>query len=548
LSDEPEKTKVAESRTSAASSGRARRFSPVWLVPVVAGFMGLWMVYAHYVSLGPIIEVHFDEVPGIEANSSKVRLKNVKIGEVLDMHLTEGAERVAVQIRIDKDAADLLRRDTRFWIVRPRVGLGGVSGLSTVLSGSYIEMAPGNATSTARVFEGLDKPPITPPGTPGLHVTLESDVDRALNEGDPVLFDGRPVGRIEVVEFDTDRRVTTYSAFIEEPYDRLITTNTQFWISSAVSAEISADGVRVEVDNLAALVAGGVAFDVPAGQPLGQRIRERGFFRIHARESDIYERPYDFAIPYMILFEESIRGLRPGADVEYRGIKVGKVLRTDINYDEVQALLGEKLLMPVLVEIVPSYIGYDDTEADRDVAEASIDKMIARGLHGVLASGNLVTGQKYVEMQFVEHEPHDIDSFAGYNVIPSEAGPIGRILDSVALTLENINQLPVSDTIDSAKEALASLSSTLEKLQTVLDDESSRAVTRNLNAALIQFRELAASLSEGSETNEDLRQALQALQRTLDEFEPALRNLRRKSDSLIFGFPAEDDPEPGETN
>ena len=539
---------MAESDTSAAITTHGRRISAVWLVPAVAVLIGLWMVYAHYVSLGPIIEVRFDEVPGIDAESSTVRLKNVRIGKVLDMHLTEDAGRVSVFIRIDKDAAHLLREDTQFWIVRPTVGLGGVSGLSTVLSGSYIEMAPGEAAKSSRSFVGLDKPPITPPGRPGLHVTLESDVDKALTEGDPILFDGRQVGRIETVDFDTDQRLTRYSAFIEEPYDGLITTNTQFWFSSGISATVSADGVRVEVDSLAALVAGGVAFDVPAGQPLGEPLRERGFFRIHARESDIYERPHRFTVRYMVLFEESIRGLRPGADVEYRGIKVGKVLRTDINYDEIDALLGEELLMPVLIEIVPSYIGYDDTREDRDVAEEAIDDMITRGLHGVLAAGNLITGQKYVELQYVEHEPHDITRFAGYQVIPSEAGPIGRVLDSVALTLENVNKLPFNDLVASAEDVLTSLASTLEQLEATLDSESSRAVTRNLNEALVQFRELAASLSEGSETNEDLRKALQALQRTLDEFEPALRNLRRKSDSLIFGFPAEEDPEPGGTD
>jgi len=548
LIDEAANARVAESRTSVARTARGRRFSAVWLVPAVAVLIGLWMVFAHYVSLGPIIEVQFDEVPGIEAETSKVRLKNVEIGEVLGMDLTADAESVSVLIRIDKNAAHLLRKDTQFWIVRPRVGIGGVSGLSTVLSGSYIEMAPGEAEGTARSFKGLDKPPITPPGTPGLHVTLESNVDKALAEGDPVLFGGRPVGRIENVDFDTDQRVTTYGAFIEEPYDRLITTNTQFWFSSGASAEISAEGVRIEVNSLAALVAGGVAFDVPAGQPLGERIREHGFFTIHARESDIYERPYRFAVRYMVLFEESIRGLRPGANVEYRGIKVGKVLRTDIGYDEIDALLGEELLMPVLVEIVPAYIGYDDNQEDRDVAETAINQMVARGLHGTLAAGNLITGQKYVELQFVEHEPHDITRFAGYHVIPSESSPIGRILESVAMTLENINELPMSELIVSVREVLASLSSALEQLESVLDDESSRAVTRNLNAALEQFRELAASLSEGSRTNDDLRQALQALQRTLDEFEPALRNLRRKSNSLIFGFPAEEDPEPGGTD
>ena len=334
MSSEPDNTEAVDAESAEARIGHGPRFSSIWFVPIVAVLIGIWMVYAHWARQGPIIEIRFDSGEGIEAGKTKVKLKNVDIGEVLELNLTEDAERVVLAVRIQKQNADLLREDTKFWVVRPRVGRGGISGLDTLLSGSYIEMSPGTSEASARAFEGLETPPVTPIGTPGLHVTLNSDGNRALNEGDPILFHGMEVGTIEYVHFNSQERRTYYNAFIEAPYDRLITTNTQFWFSRGLSVELSPEGIRINVATLATFLRGGVSFDVPAGQPLGERITERAFFTIHRRESDIYEKHYEHALHYVVLFDDSIRGLRPGAPVEYRGVKVGQVLRTDVSDSE----------------------------------------------------------------------------------------------------------------------------------------------------------------------------------------------------------------------
>jgi paraquat-inducible protein B len=544
VSNEPHDTEAVDAASAEARVGHGPRFSPIWLVPIVAVMIGLWMVYAQWASQGPIIEIGFNSGEDIEAGKTKVKRKNVDIGEVLEMNLTEDAERVVLSVRIQKQNVDLLREDTRFWVVRPRVGPGGISGLGTLLSGAYIEMSPGTSDESAREFEGLEAPPVTPVGTPGLHVTLDSDGDRALDEGDPILFHGMQAGTIEYVHFNTQERRTYYNAFIAAPYDRLITTNTQFWFSSGLSTELSPDGIRVDVANLSTFIAGGVSFDVPAGQPPGKPITERAFFTIHPRESAIYEKYYEHALHYVILFDDSIRGLRPGAPVEYRGLKVGQVLRTDIEYDEVGNLLDETSRIPVLVELVPARFGFDDTEIALQDAEAQINGLIKSGLHGILATGNLLTGQKLVELQYVEHEPHPEQSFAGMTVIPSTSGQVGRLLDNIASTVDKINRLPLSGVVTSVRRALDQTAATLAELNTILEDDASHNVMENLNDALLRFQQLANDFSEGSQTHDNIQQSLESLEQTLHELEPVLRNLRRKPNSLIFGGPNEEDPEP----
>lgn len=534
--------------TVKAGVNRVGKFHPIWLVPIVAFVMGAWMVWAHWISQGPVIEISFESAEGIEAGKSKVRRKNVEIGEVLAMRLADDAERVLLSVQVHKENAELLREDSEFWVVRPRIGPGGVSGLSTLLSGAYIEMSPGTAEDTARHFEGLERPPATPIGTPGLRVTLDSDSNRALNIGAPVLFGGRPVGTIDYVHFNTTERRTYYDAFISAPYDGLITSNTQFWFSGGVSVELSADGVRVDFANVQSIIEGGVSFGVPEGQPLGERITERAYFTIHPRESAINERPYEHSIEYVLLFDDSIRGLRPGAPVEYRGVRIGRVLRTDINYDEPVDLLLPNSRIPVTIEIIPARLGYEDTLGDAQIVTGRLDELVENGLHGSLEIGSLITGQKYIELQYLDVEPMARETFAGRIVIPSMGNEVDRLLASATRAVDALGKLPLDDVVTSIGKALEQTADTLEGLDEILDTEAARQVFEKLNITLEGLQQLAADYSEGSKTNRELQQSLRALERSLVELEPVLRQLRRKPNSLVFGADESPDPEPRGVN
>lgn len=536
MSGEPATVKAGVSRLSS--------FHPIWLVPIVAFVIGLWMVWASWASQGPLIDISFANAEGIEAGTTKVRLKNVEVGEVLSVALAADAEGVLLSIRIYKENETLLREDSVFWVVRPRIGPGGVSGLGTLLSGAFIEMSPGTAAVTARSFTGLERPPATPAGTPGLHVTLDSDSNRALNIGAPILFGGRPVGMIDYVHFNTQERRTYYDAFIAAPYDRLITSNTQFWFSSGISMELSADGVRLDFASLESLIVGGVSFGVPEGQPLGEVITEREFFTIYPRESAVTERSFEQAIKYVLLFEDSIRGLKPGAPVEYRGVRVGQVTRTDIEYDEPVILLEPDSRIPVTIEIIPARLGYADTPDDKAIAAGRLDALSTMGLVGALETGSLLTGQKYIELQFLQREAARVETFAGLPVIPSVSGQVGRLLASISRASNALSELPLDSVVTSANKALEQTASTLLGVETLLEDDAARQVVQKLNLALESLQKLAVDYSEGSSANRELQRSLRALERTFVELEPVIRKLRRKPNSLVFGEDVTPDPEP----
>ncbi len=540
-----------EAKDVEARVGGGLRFSTIWLVPVVALVIGLWMTYSHYAGQGPIIEITFHSGEGIQAGTTKVRRKNVEIGQVLDLRLSEDAEKVVLSVRIYDHAKQLLREDSQFWVVRPRIGSGGISGLSTLLSGAYIELSPGSGESLADSFEGLETPPVTPLGTPGLRVTLDSAGTQPLREGDPILFHGNEVGRIEFVYFNNLKRRTYYNAFIAAPYDALVTENTRFWFNSGLSVELSADGIRFEMASLPAVLAGGVAFDVPEGLPLGEQITERAYFTIFSRESASRESEYENALSFVILFEDSIRGLRPGAPVEYRGVKVGEVVRTDIDYLEIENLLEPRSKIPVLIDLVPARLGFADDYSVLDEVANRIDELIDDGLTAGLAIGNLLTGQKYIELQYRGDGFGESQTFAGYTVIPAIDGQLDQLLSNASSVMMTINKLPLDQLVDSAHVALDEIAATLAEfrksasaLDSILADPASHELIGTLNATLTSFQQLAVDFSEGSATNIELQKSLQSLARALNELEPVLRNLRRRPNSLIFGGSEDRDLEP----
>lgn len=513
----------SESSAPAAQIEHVHRWSPVWLVPLAAFGIAVWMVYQHYVGQGPLIEIRFENAEGIEPGKTRIRTKNVDVGEVLGMRLTENAASVLLSVRIHKENAHLLREDSSFWIVRPRVNALSVTGLGTLLSGAYIEMAPGITDEASRSFDGLDAPPSTPIGTPGLHIVLESSQGKRLHEGTPLMFGGMEAGKIEEVQFDPERRRTRYDAFIVQPYDRLITENTRFWFNSGVAVDVSADGARLEFGTLETIASGGISFGVPEGQEVGERVFEDNTtFEVYPHEGAIYERIYTESLEYILLADRSIRGLQPGAPVEYRGVKVGEVLRTDIDYiDEDILLLEPNARIPILFKIEPGRLGYADTPEEAEQATKRIATLIQRGLHGEVKITNYLTGTQIIDLQHRPRRPGRLTRFAGFPVVPATEGRVDQLLVLLERTVRKINDVPLEDVTEETLE-------TLEKAQETLE----------------HYEKLASHYSAGSEPHRELVRSLSTLERTLAEITPLVRQLREQPNSVVVGPRGEPDAEP----
>ena len=522
-----------------------KRFSVIWIIPIVALLIGISMVIQTKLSEGPTITVSFNSATGLEAGKTKVEVLNVTMGLVTDIALNPGLDGVLVTVELEPEAEEMLREDTRFWVVRARVGAGGsISGLGTLLSGAYIKFAPGEGKEERRDFVGLEFPPLTPVGAPGVKLTLYTDQAGSVSTGDAILYNGYKAGRIEGMQFDSEHNQVRYDAFIDAPYDKLVTNTVRFWNTSGIDVKASSEGLDVRTGSLDTILLGGVAFGVPDVFNEGLPVENGAEFKLYKNYADMQKQPYHHQMYYVLPFKQSMRGLLPGAPVEYRGIQIGSVIR--IMTKELMANPNREkgAAIPVLIAVEPGRLELPDTQESVDLARGNIAEGIAFGLRGSLEKGNLLTGALYVNFDYyADVENAEMTEWEGYASIPTIATGLGRIEQQVSVFLAKLNALPLEDTVHSADDALESLARTLDSLDKILKRKGTLELTAELSGTLAELRKVLAEISPEGSTS--LTSSLNELNQTLYNLEQLTRTLADKPNALVLptDFPADPQPE-----
>jgi len=531
------------------------KFSPIWIIPLVALAIGLWMVVQTKLSQGPTVTIVFQTAAGLAVGETKVKLLDVEIGLLTDLSLDDQMSSVIATVELDKSVKKLLREDTQFWVVRARIGADSVSGIETILSGAYIEIAPGEGKEGRKSFIGLEVPPLTPVGSPGIRVSLFSDRASSVSTGNPVLFNGYKVGRVEATDFDSERIQVRYDLFIDAPYDQLVTSSVRFWNVSGVSLKASAQGIEVNTGSLETIVLGGVAFAIPPGLPKGAKVEEGEEFKLYDSYEKIQEQPYRYRSYYAVLFDQSLRGLVIGAPVEYRGIQIGNV--HSILFKEIVSSFktgAEGQPIPVLISLEPGRLGMEDTRDSVQRMQSEFDLLINNGLRASLETGNLLTGSLYVNVEFYpEEDVIAIASYEGFNTIPTISTGLGRLEKQFSDLLEKLNSLPLENTVEGANNAVTSLDTTLKTLaktlgsvDAILDQDSTRQLTQELSDTLAGLQKTLSSLTpNGASAFQSLSSSVNELNRTLSNLEKFTRTIADKPNALVLPaiIPADPIPE-----
>ncbi len=524
---------------------KRRRLSAIWFVPAIAVALGLWMVVYTYLSEGPRVTIEFVTAEGIEAGKTKIKARSVEIGLVESVALSEDMSHVIVVAQLQNFAEPLLNEETNFWVVRARVGAGGVSGLGTILSGGYIELAPGQGAAHRRDFVGLENVPVTPAGTPGVKITVVSSRAGSLNVGDPVIYKGFTVGRVESDEFDVETETVRNDVFINAPYNDLVTTNTRFWNASGISFSATTEGIKVSLGSLESLVIGGLSFGLPEDLEPGERKIEGTLFKLYASEEEANESPNRHYAEYVVSFTQSVLGLNKGAPVRYRGIRVGTVQR--IMIDEILDPEGGERgrPIPVLIRVEPGRFGLGDTPAGVGRIVEVVETAVGHGFRATLESGNLLTGNLYVGLDFhPEEAAAGIGEFAGRPTLPTIPGGLAQIEQKVAKLLDKLNAIPLEPTVASADRTLREVERTLSALRTLLASDATQQLPASIDAAIEQLRVVLQGFSMESPLYEDLSRAVNELNSTLQGVNDLSRTLDQRPSSLIFSRDRPNDPQP----
>lgn len=543
---------------------RRRRLSWVWLIPVASALIGGGLLWSTLARRGPLVRVTFDTAESLQAGQSQVKFKDMQMGTVQGFELTPDRKQVVTSIRMTRQAEELLTEGAQFWVVKPRVYAGDITGLNTILTGTYVAMQPGEAGKPEqRAFTGLVNPPTLAPDQPGRTFNLTAARLGPVNLGTPVFFHDLDVGKVVGWDFAGMADSVTLHVFVNAPYAGWVHRDSRFWNSSGVDLRVGPEGVRLQVDSLKALVLGGITFDTPSGPDQAGASAEGDSFPLYANQEVAETATARRRAELASYFTGSVGGLAVGAHVTLQGMAIGDVTSVDLQYstdtDQSRVRVGFALQLD---RVAP--VGTKPPQPFREY----LPTLVREGLRVRLRGGNLITGQKEVALEFMPGAPAaEVTQEGGVQVLPADnegGGGLDDLASTATQLMAKLGAVPFADigqnlsgalhgasevaNSPQLRQALARLNGTLAAVQDTVRhlDAGAAPVLRRLPAiaadlqdTLAQVRSLAASVSAGSSGDGRFGRDLDRMLTQVSEAAGSLRMvadlLTRHPEALIRG-------------
>ncbi len=450
----PEAKTVTKKRT---------RLSFVWIFPLVAAVAGAWVAVNKIRSEGPKITIVFRSAEGLEASKTKIRYNGVDIGTVTAFRLTPDHQRVLATAKLAPKTEGFLVKDTKFWVVRPQISGATVTGLGTLISGAYLGMEIGQSSEPERNFVALEMAPVVAGDTPGRFFVLKTPELGSLDRGTPIYFRHLKAGQVVSYELDKNGSSLTVRVFVQAPYDQYVTPNTRFWHASGVDMTLSASGLRVQTESFLSMLIGGLAFETPASGPVLPPAEANTEFTLFSDRADAFKPPAHDPQFYLLVFNQSVRGLAIGAPVEVRGIQIGEVTDVRAQFDQKTM----EFSVPVTIRVDATRFGVKLLDAAASVDTIAdhrkvMDALVGRGLRAQLRTGSMISGSLFVAVDFFpDAPPVKLDWSQKPVQIPTQPGQFEAIEANLANIVKKINEMPLKGIGDDLQKAINELNQTL---------------------------------------------------------------------------------------
>lgn len=514
--------------------------SLVWLVPIVALAVGAALVIRAVLSTGPVVTIDFLSANGLRPGKTEVRYKEVVVGRVEAVTLSEKRDHVQATVRLDRSVANIAVEDTRFWVVRPRIDTAGVSGIETLFSGAYIGVDAGESLKEKRHFTGLENPPFVLRGEPGRGFVLRTEDLGSLDVGSPIYYRRNRVGRVVGYTLDPLIDELSVQIFVEAPYDKLVNPQTRFWNASGVEVSINSSGLKVDTQTLASVISGGVSFERPQGTQGLPPAPDGNRFVLYNDRKAALAPPDGPPLRVRMVFDQTVRGLDIDAPIDFLGMEIGTVKAIRLDYDAKR----KRFPVEVEAEIFPTRLGAvrealrREGEDDRRRDTALLQRLVESGLRAQARTGNLLTGQMYVALDFPgKVTKAELDTATAIPAIPTVPGTLSDVQPQIAEIVAKVNKVPFDEIGRNLNETLSQARQTIEQLrpeaQASLADvrRTLQSVQETLSRADRHLLEPSAPIQRNAEqTLHDLQRAAQSL-RALTDY------LQRHPESLLRGKP-----------
>ena len=496
--DPPSLPSVPESR---AVPKKRTRLSLVWIIPIVAALVGVWVAVTRVMSEGPKITIVFRSAEGLEAGKTKIHYNGVDIGTVTKIRLSEDHQRAIATAQMAPKTDAFLLADTKFWVVRPRISGANITGLGTLISGAYIGVEIGTSQESKSDFVALETPPVITGEFPGRFFILKTADLGSIDTGTPIYFRRLQVGQVASYELDKDGKFLTVKVFVQAPYDQYVNPDTRFWHASGIDLSLSANGLSMQTQSVLSILIGGIAFETaPSSVLVLPPSEDNAVFTLYGNRAEAFNPPPRNPQTYQLIFKDSTRGLVPGAPVEFRGIPIGEV--TDINAQI--DLKTFQFSVPVTISLDPRKLWVKIFDLGPVVnldtmRRKLIDSLIAHGVRAQLRTGNLLTGATFVSLDFFPGAPPVTVDWSQKPVqLPTIQGQFTEVEASVESIIKKIDQMPLKEIGDNLRKAIADLDLTLASARGTLDSAHGTLDSANgiIQPNSVQIEKLNTTLQE----------------------------------------------------
>ena len=503
---EPPLPPVPQSR---AVPKKRTRFSLVWVIPIVAAIVGAWVAVTRYLAQGEEITIVFKSAEGLEAGKTKIHYNGVDVGTVTKIRLSDDHRTAIATAQMAPKTEEFLVDDTKFWVVRPRISGANISGLGTLISGAYIGMEIGKSKKDRDDFVALDTPPVISGEMPGRFFILKTLDLGSIDTGTPLYFRRLQVGQVASYELDRDGKYVTVKIFVRAPYDQYVNPNTRFWHASGFDLSLTANGLKMQTQSVLSILIGGIAFETSPSALLLPPAAEEAVFRLYGNRTEAFNPPPRNPQTYQLVFKDSVRGLVPGAPVEFRGIPIGEVTDIAAQID----LKTFDFTVPVTIRLDPQRLGVKVFDLGpganlETIRHQLIDALVSHGVRAQLRTGNLLTGSAYVALDFFPAAPKTTVDWSQNPVqLPTTKGQFAATEETVESIINKLDQMPLKEIGDNLNKAITELDLTLASARgTLTSAQGTFDNTSNLTGAnSSQIQQLDETLKEVSRAARSIR-------------------------------------------
>lgn len=536
MAENPAKPAPGEIPEAAADARWWRWAQLIWIVPIVAVLIAGWLAVRGFVNRGPTVEITFETANGLEAGKTSVKYKDVEVGTVIGIGLSDDRKRVVITARFTPQAKDLVVQDTKFWVVRPRFTGGQALGLGTILSGAYIALDPGKSKESQRRFEGLENPPAVTSDARGRQFILRAADMGSIDVGSPIYFRRVRVGQIVSAELDPGGKGVYFRAFVNHPHDQYVTTASRFWNASGIDLSLDARGLRLETQSLLSVAIGGVAFQEPQEAGPAPAAEAEATFRLFENRETALRHTPARKDSYVLYFSQSVRGLSVGAPVDFRGVAIGEVTRVTLDYNRERSELRPAVEIDVYPERLEASFRKPAPGKQR---QETLPGFIARGLRAQLRTGNLITGNLYVTLDmFPKERPVRVDASRKPIEIPTVPGGFEELQSSLSGVMKKLEQIPFNEIATDVRRTVNTLDLTLRQVTTLagrLENDIAPELKEAIKEARATMEKAQGVLAQDSPMQGDLRTTLRDVSRAAQSMRNLADYLERHPESLIRG-------------